>query len=306
MQTEKERINYLPRLPLFFKIMGLPIPSSFMNKEFLGPSFPDKNTFKDFQTGQRNTNKSTIKRLVKCINQLLIKEGRKPIKFNAEKDIHLSIEQQEWKGYLSGLFLSDWNKTFPVTFSIMDKYLQADIEHYGNNLLDPETLMLEDFTILMILAALEYDYQKLFNLEQTNSVIIDILPKQEGEKTLWPMKLLFDSWRNAYDFKNNFIYNLAKERVSQKDILNDKENYASRTLSDWISGATPPNNEQCISEKTVTWIKEICGSEKHVQQEWLRFVMACKLQGLLYNKPDSLPYISQMYEKLFEEIKAMS
>lgn len=306
MPNKKESINYLPNLSLFFKVLGFPKPTSFMTKEFLGPCCPDKNTLRDIQNGSRKTYTSTINRIEKCMNRFFINEGEEPIQINVDKDRELGIEQQEWKTYLFFLHRADWKHDFPKTFSLMHRYLLADINELGKTNIHSHKPLHELSIFLIIFAAYEHDYHKLLNIKEPNSIIIDILPKQDGEKILWPMKLLFDSWRQSYSFTNKSVCDLKKEYIFKTNSEENIQYYAIRTISDWIAGATPPNFTQRMSNKTVSWIEEICGSKRLAKREWLRFVMACKLQNLLINKSDALPYISKMYERLFEECRTIS
>lgn len=309
MSNEKENINYLPNLSMFFKIMGFRKPSSLMTKEFLGPCCPDKNTLKDINKGNRSTYKNTFLKIEQCMNQWLAKEGIEPIKIDMNNDRELGIEQQEWKGYLFSLYRTEWNQAFPTTFSIMHKYLMADIENNENKTPNSHVDFFDSFTLLLIFAAYEHDYQKQLELKGSTkgkSIILDILPKKENGKLLYPMKLLFNQWRKDYQFKNKLVCELEKEKQFQSDKPYEIEYYAVRTIGDWIAGATPPNHEQRISQKTADWITTICDSKENSKREWLRFVMACKLQSLLKNKPDSLPYIPKMYTRLFGEITTLT
>jgi hypothetical protein len=317
MKTTDEN-DFLPDAFVFFEIMGWPKAFSVVKEGMATPGFVSDKTLRKLLDGEA-VRASVHNNFLNMLNQNLIAQGRQTVNFGGSSQ--LSLKQQKWQGFLVGYSHSNSGKSHPVFKQTLYAYLNADIARTDRlnddqfNALSKELKVSKSFpikqvmTVLVLFAAYELDLQTRLGLDISSSYTLDTIPHRHTGGQVWPIKLLFDSWKEMFGFvRERHAFELRKVALTAKDQKKGNEFYSERTFDDWVKGLYSPDADQILSTETMEWISSFVdenadfGEEARIQ--WLRFIMACNFQRLLkkYKDFDSCLSLLNLYGDVLDRI----
>lgn len=303
--------------------MGWPKEFSLVKEGLQGPGFvSDKPLRKLLKTGAgtKATNSKIIKQITDKYPNIQL-----PEEWPAEIE-QMSLVQKKWIGFLLGFAQSELGKTSGVFNNTLLSLIQADIKwHIARRKVissNPDKLLLTDvpkssdsnlplkasesnqatLAYITLLAAYEISLQYRLDIESSSSYLLDLMPMKDGESTIWPVKRLFDSWRDKFQFS---IYEYAS---SLPVVTAEEPDPEGRALKNWQSGKYCPEEERILSQDTLKWIGDFIGvGELYAKEaliEWLRFQMACKFQRLFkaFEESDEVLLMFEEYQFYYSSL----